>query len=293
LLSLLYDKVYITFYLKANERLDAFQFYKDRGFDLMSLVSASFPPHLANAFPKEDNNPLKDYLDNDEERLASKVTDYLEDGEECNEDNEECHQSPLKWIMRVFDSSYKFKKVKTVINHRFCTNPYSSDWSKDISVYAHLPGKLSLLPMQHCGPDHHEVLDNEGIGDKVDLNMGSLFSLPPGNPPVRVNWVSQCFSLALQSVDAEPFDLVIAWLQQYTAATIRKDRLTIVPVSVMRELAMMQYLYQQDFNAAEANSRAISSGLFHPEFDNARFMDASIPVMHFILENKELFTTKP
>ena len=65
LLSLLYNKVYtqlkvanssnslITFYLKANERLDVFAFYKQRDFKLMSSVSASFPPHLADAFPKE------------------------------------------------------------------------------------------------------------------------------------------------------------------------------------------------------------------------------------------------
>ena len=127
---------------------------------------------------------------------------------------------PLKWMIRVYASSYKFNKVETVINHRFYTNLYSTDWSTDVSVYAHLPGKLSLRALQHCCPDHHKVLNNEIFGNKHDFDMDSLFSLPPGNPPVRVNWVSRCFSLAFESVDLEPFDLVIAWLQQYTTVTI-------------------------------------------------------------------------
>jgi GNAT superfamily N-acetyltransferase len=296
LLSLLYDAVYtrtkkdksissITFYLKASEGSEAWDFYDRRGFKLMSPVS--FPPHLVDAFPKEDDNTLTGYLEDDEEGFASEVKDLKDDEEFCFEDEE---PPRFTWLRRVYDSSYKFSKVKTIINHRFFSNPYSSDWSDDVSVYAHLPGKLSLRSLQRCAPDSHEVLNNRQVfGETSDLDMESLFSLPPGYPPVRVNWVSRCFSVALHPVDAECIDLVIAWLQRHTTATIWKDRVTIVPVSIMRDLAMMQYLYQQYFYA-EAQGWETSSGLFHPEFDDAKFMDASIPVMHFIIENKELFT---
>jgi hypothetical protein len=81
----------ITFYLKAVQGTEASRFFVERGFELMSSVSASFPPHLADAFPKKDDNTLKGYLEDDEERFASEV----KDGEEfCFEDDQEGDKPP-------------------------------------------------------------------------------------------------------------------------------------------------------------------------------------------------------
>jgi hypothetical protein len=52
-------------------------------------------------------------------------------------------------------SSAIIKHIKPSINERFFYNPYSTSWlaDNDPSMYAHLPGDLSLNQIDHCTPD--------------------------------------------------------------------------------------------------------------------------------------------
>ena len=65
----------------------------------------------------------------------------------------------------------------------------------------------------------------------------------------------------------------------------------IIPISIMRELSNVQSLFD-----AYCNSKMVSEDvvpftdlLFHPTIDCQRFMEASMPVMHYIKQNKILF----
>jgi hypothetical protein len=76
-------------------------------------------------------------------------------------------------------------------------------------------------------------------------------------------------------MDKEFFALVIAWLQQHWDARIWTECLPIKPVSIMRDMSTMQFLFNEYCNTKMSRLNDAYS-LFHPGIDNARFMDASI-----------------
>jgi hypothetical protein len=67
--------------------------------------------------------------------------------------------------------------------------------------------------------------------------------------------------------------------------------LTIIPINVMRNVSTMQMLFDGFCNACNLirmtnNGDAETSfPIFHPKIDYKRFMHASIPVLHYILQN--------
>jgi hypothetical protein len=67
-------------------------------------------------------------------------------------------------------SSAIIKHIKPSINKRFFYNPYSTSWLADNnpSMYAHLPGDLSLNQIDHCTPDDSQLLSHDVFSTKVD-----------------------------------------------------------------------------------------------------------------------------
>ena len=257
----------VEVYLKANPKNEStYRFYENRGFVPME-ESASFPQPLMVSFAREDDDegsPLKDYL------LPS---------------------SELQWLMKVYKASYVFSKVETVIYDRFFTNPYSIDWDGDPSVYAHLPGGLLLKQLDHCAPDDSSALNHKVFQERDITDRDSVLSPLPGNCPVRVNWLPRCNMLAHRWVDDDIFGLIIAWLQRNAKARIWTECLTIVQVSLMRHISMMHYLFHEysTAKAMAATGGGDNAYFFNPDIDNDMFMDASIPVMRFIFQNRALF----
>ena len=144
--------------------------------------------------------------------------------------------------------------------------------------------------IDHCTPNDSPLLSHDVFSTEVDAIDPDSPSLPGKSNPVRVRWLSRCMLMANHPwMDEEFFALVIAWLQRHWDARIWTECLTIVPVSVMPDLSTMQFLFHQYCNTKMLGLDDAYS-LFHPVIDNTRFMDASIPVMHFILESKDLFT---
>lgn len=129
----------------------------------MSESDTFFPACLVHFFGKlEDDNPLKGYY-----------TGKSFAGE-------------LKWLVKVFDESVDIpsEEEKSTVMIRNITNPYSTDWSTDPSVYAHLPGDLTVKQLANCCPDFGHVLDHAVFSDTFDeQDPNSRFSLLPGTPP--------------------------------------------------------------------------------------------------------------
>ena len=170
-------------------------------------------------------------------------------------------------------------------------NPYSTYWLADNnpSAYAHLPGKLSLNQIDHCAPYDSRLLSRDVFSTKDDALDPDSPSFPGNSYPVCVRWQTRCMRTADHPLmDEEFFALVIAWLQRHRNTRIWAFCLKIVPVSIMRDLSTMQFLFHKNCNA-KVLLLDTSSSLFHPVIDIALFMDASIPVMCIILESKDLF----
>ena len=114
-------------YLKANgdSSETAWNFYTKRGFRALPK-SPTFPSLLIDAFANEvDTSPLHNYLGDSKD---------------------------LTWLLGTFGSTSFFEHKNEPVNTRLFSNPnpIENDWH---SVYARLPGKLSLNDIEHCAPD--------------------------------------------------------------------------------------------------------------------------------------------
>ncbi len=192
----------------------------------------------------------------------------------------------MKWLQKVFNgSSAILEHTKPSINERFFCIPYLTNWLVDNNppVFTHLPGDLvSLNQIDQCAPDDSRILSHDVFSTKVDVIDPDSPSLPGNSYPVRVSWLTRCMLTASHPwMDNESFALVIAWLQQHWDARIWTECLPIIPVFIMRDLSTMQFLFHEYCNTKMLGLDDPYS-LFHPGIDNARFMDASIPIMRFI-----------
>ena len=188
----------VTFYLNANPEEDSHQYYCEHHKFKAKEEEETFPSSLTVAFADEDNgSPLKDYF-----------------GEHPG----------LVWLKRKYEASYVFSKVKTKMREALFTNPYSTNWCEDLSVYAHLSegmGALTLKQLDHCARDIDARVTTffNRVSQNKDVDPDSKFSLIPGNPPARVSWLSRSCMVTLRTLDKEIFSLILAWLQRGKAVT--------------------------------------------------------------------------
>ena len=264
----------ISIYLLANEteNVTAWAWYQKRGF-LVEQGTPSFHPAFMQAFSEEpENSPLRDYL---------------------------VHTAGLTWLHKEAEASDFFKSVVERIKHRFYRNPDSNDCP---SVYAILPGKLTLHELDNCAPDggtySSKLLLDNVFTEKPNLLQPRVVDDDPGmqegaqlrrDIPVSVCWTDRCFSVSGDhSFDGDFFDVIIAWLLRRPTAYIWTDCLTIIPINIMREVSKMQNLFDA-YSQTKLLYAENTTGIFHPTIDCHRFMEASIPVMRYILQNKNLF----
>jgi hypothetical protein len=188
----------VTFYLKTNPEEDSHRYYCEHHKFKANEEEETFPSSLTDAFADEDyGSPLKDYF-----------------GEHPG----------LVWLKRKYEASYVFSKVKTKMREALFTNPYSTNWCEDLSVYAHLSegmGALTLKQLDHCARDIDARVTTffNRVSQNKDVDPDSKFSLIPGNPPARVSWLSRSCMVTLRTLDKEIFSLILAWLQRGKAVT--------------------------------------------------------------------------
>ena len=109
-----------------------------------------------------------------------------------------------------------------------------------------------------------------------------VFSVPPGNRPVFVSWVSRCHQLSgLHPYDQDILDLTIAWSQRHHADTGLIEHITIIPTYIMREVSIMYNHYSSNHVIERTMRESISP------YDEHHFMEAALPVMKYLLEHPD------
>jgi hypothetical protein len=271
MLSLVYEvlrvrmgKATIHMYLKANKRQNhnAFHFYVNRGFR-EKHERIPFPSALKDAFSNEvDTSLLHNYLG------------YSQD---------------LTWLHGTFGSTSFFKYKNDAVNTRFFSNPNPNEMDEH-STNARLPGRLCLDDVEHCAPDIKLSGAAAVLKNKVFYGGKTL-----GNVEASVCWLSRCWSTAYQNFPVDVYEVIIAWVQRHQKAKIWREMLSIIPLDIMRNVSTMQVLFSLYCSALrmiETNNGhnvETSFSTFHPQIDYKRFMEASIPVLRYVLQNKNLF----
>ena len=162
----------------------------------------------------------------------------------------------LTWLNKPFDGCDFFKNVLAQrTKYRLLCNPDSTECPSVCTILSGLltSRKLTLHQVNNCAPDDGAVSSHFLLHDIFTLNddPGTRgFVPPPGNSPVSECWMNRCFSLAgNNSFDGEFFDVIIAWLQRHQNAYIWTDCVPIIPISIMREVSIMQALFDTYRNA--------------------------------------------
>ena len=280
LLRFRYKVKSVPCYLKANpvENANAVAFYSARGFKEMPKLS----------FPKALVNELKE-VDPDEH-----FTNYFEGSPD------------LRWYskqLKAADSMFNTKKASSTVNHRFFTDP---NWFGSPTVYAHLPGDLSLQELEHCAPNFRFDASLKLKNSVFYPTREAVGEQSFGGTTVHMSWTTRCYSKRREGITYEFLHIVISWLQRYSNAKIWTNSMTIIPPDVMSEVATMQTLFANYVQAEEMSQEVIDhpnvprltpqevelqnfNHVFHPEIDLNRFLAASCVVIHFIEANKDLF----
>jgi hypothetical protein len=273
----------ITVYLKANpkENKSAWDYYANRGFyDIDKYDDENIPQCLINCFINEDDNsPLKNYF---------QVSTNL---------------FWLKNTMTRQDFQLPPLKDRKPVLRRMYNNP--NDNTIDFpSVYAAFPGKLTPEEIVHCKPDYNRY--SAQFWDDVAFHASAenaSKNLPYNGATSRLTWIERCFTRYGESFTPNYVDIALGWLQRNPSAIVWSTT-TIIPNAIMTEVLNMQTLYKSYVEAMELKDKIRKKGvastpkelrplighIFHFDIDPKRFMNASIPVVEYILRNKDLFT---
>jgi hypothetical protein len=154
---------------------------------------------------------------------------------------------------------------------------------------------MSLKQLDHCAPDNNSPAAHLMLNDVFTVANApgnQRVETPPGDCTVSVNWVARCFATAGDDPESDVFELVLTWLQRHKLAKIWTDSVTVLPVNMMLEVSTMHYLFEAYCDAMIVSMNIAEpwpDTIFHPKIDLKRFMDASIPVMQYIMEHEDLF----
>ena len=109
-----------------------------------------------------------------------------------------------------------------------------------------------------------------------------------------MNWIDRCLTLREFGLGVDFLGVLIAWLQRFQNAAIWQDSLTIVPIAIAYKISIMNSLFRK-YN--EAMMAPVDDGaselIFHPTIDLNRFMDATAPVISWILKSQVSLFEKP
>ena len=207
--------------MKCNPRSnkDTADWYERRGFQgLNDGTKVEVPHNLAFAFHKT-------FQDTTFEK-------YMEPSVE------------LTWLK--FDCDPKLAKLTRQLREntpyypRMLNNPLATLEDclaeKFCSVYAHFPGKVSLAQYDNCAPDslHNplgfELITHEAFSSSMRTTQPVLL---PGHPNGRVHWSSRCYSVSVGALDEDIAGLFLAWMQRHTSAPLWKERISIIPLSIV------------------------------------------------------------
>jgi hypothetical protein len=272
----------VNVFLKANPKGNegAWRYYKARNFSDLKEDRKAFPKVLTDCFADEvDDSPLKDYL------VFSK---------------------DLKWLTICLTREYfalpldvDQKRVK----ERLFYNP-TDETIHCPCLYAAFPGNLTYDDVAHCTLNYNEYSEKFWDGkafhpsNSSDTQNQELYQ----GPTARFTWIERCLRRKGDSLSPDLLGIALAWLQRYSKAEIW-SKMTIIPTAVMTEVFVMEtvftffiegrnYLSQlppEMKKRSKAEKRDLAKHIFHFDIDSKRFMEASIPVVEYILQNKALF----
>jgi hypothetical protein len=231
---------------------------------------------LRDCFVNEvDDSPLKDYLG---------------------------FSNDLKWLTicltrEYFASPQESRKQKVL--KRLFNNP--NDNTIDCpSVYAFFPGNLTYEEATFCTPTYDcysgEFWDDKAFHPKNSIMEKYLFQ----GPSARLTWIDRCLTRKGDALSPDFVDIALGWLQRYCKAEIWST-LTIIPCKIMTEVSTMESLFTSFIEGrivassvrdlkTDTERRQFVNHIFHYEIDQKRFMEATILVVEFIIQHKDLLT---
>ena len=266
----------VNVFLKANptQNRAAWAYYKRRKFSELKEGPEAFPKVLRECFADEvDGSPLYDYL------VFSK---------------------DLKWLTICLRRQYFSLPTDTDKKRVFMRLFYNpTDETNDCSsVYAAFPGNLTSDEVAHCTPTYGEYSkrfwDEKAFYPSASNPNKEIYQ----GPSARFTWKERCQRLKRVILSPNFLDIALRWLQRYCTAEIW-SAITIIPTAIMTavftmETSFISYIEARKYVSTlpavdRQRNKEVARHIYHSDIDAKRFMEASVSVVGYILQNKELF----